>query len=744
MGRFFGRLSLWMFLAITLCVGGCGDSSDSSQDETPAEVVENVPLSEINTIYTGAGEVLFSWLIESVEHGIQAGFGHFVVENTLGRLFDYIINGGEDEEAEKLDEMNSTLESMEAELRLISSELANLANQLQMTETTIVNYITTTQLQDYISSIEALYSANNQTGLMGIANLVQLGSVDQATLQQYVTNYVALNDGKMENYIVRIHGLICPQVSAVPQGVLRNFADHILQNMPPAATGTDGEVLKGNAEAAMAAYQLLEAFFSQIIIYQTEALTVATEISNQLDPTGATASAYMNGTLKPDGTYNLTGSYRQLLTDEIDEFMQTVKYLMVNTIDYRTAAKFRIDLPFMSTQGLAPDVTYASVYARSRFFAAQLMRPFVPDTENADNFGLVASVVIPKNYSPGTMSPVTTMTLELTGPQEGNPDTYTKTLTATNIPGRFPYTQWNHATTECSPDNNWSFYDLNDVADDLPAGTYAIRLVENPDGTMPWVSASTNLGTVAIKYYDPTTFDPSTATTTATDTNTIKFGSTSGRWDWGYSRLSGSPASEWDLTDPPAYLVQEEYVTVSPTTESPSAILNSVDVQLSPYKLKFDWYNWQGAAYYISLPYKVTGAPGDEPGGIASAALYADIGGSYQVKTTTSAPKSAYHISEELWILTAGHMVQWFANDANNGSGEFSGNGWDDKTGDYTFPQNGISSVQYTAGAGQGFEIGGELLGQTGMFYTPTLQGSLNFHWNAQIVYTNTYNVYQQ
>ena len=55
------------------------------------------------------------------------------------------------------------------------------------------------------------------------------------------------------------------------------------------------------------------------------------------------------------------------------------------------------------------------------------------------------------------------------------------------------------------------------------------------------------MGQVSIMYYDPKYFDPDTATTEPTEDNTIKFGAFSGRWNWGYCRLSLSEMSQWDV-----------------------------------------------------------------------------------------------------------------------------------------------------------------------------------------------------
>jgi hypothetical protein len=139
-------------------------------------------------------------------------------------------------------------------------------------------------------------------------------------------------------------------------------------------------------------------------------------------------------------------------------------------------------------------------------------------------------------------------TTSSTGRSFAGYSTVTKTVSPTNIPGRFPYANWtingtSQSTSQSSVDNNWSFYEFS-ADHDLPAGRYAITLVDNNNSNLPWYHTVTDLGTVSVLYYDPS--NPGSGGTLApTATNTFKFGSCSGRWNWGYNRISLSPTAAW-------------------------------------------------------------------------------------------------------------------------------------------------------------------------------------------------------
>jgi len=200
----------------------------------------------------------------------------------------------------------------------------------------------------------------------------------------------------------------------------------------------------------------------------------------------------------------------------------------------------------MNTVGLVHDDSYIMVLARSRFFCAQVINSF------EDTFGLYGAIVTPYDYTTGTGKPVTSLTLKFSGPV-----TFTTTVNAQNIVSQFPYTKWHRdamLVAHASPDQNWSFYDFssfnngisgNYIDPNIPGGTYDVSIVDNGDKNTPWFHTDTTLGRVTVKYYDPNNPTPDTATTSPTDTNTVKFGCFSGRWNWGFNSLSSVYGRGW-------------------------------------------------------------------------------------------------------------------------------------------------------------------------------------------------------
>ena len=84
----------------------------------------------------------------------------------------------------------------------------------------------------------------------------------------------------------------------------------------------------------------------------------------------------------------MSGTFKSLLEDEMDKYLDTVNYLVVNLVDYRNADTYSRDMAYYD-QGLAADNIYLNVLARSRFFCAHIMEIY------EDDFGLYGAIVIP-------------------------------------------------------------------------------------------------------------------------------------------------------------------------------------------------------------------------------------------------------------------------------------------------------------------------------------------------------------
>ena len=738
-------LFLFFSFSIAFFSTGCGDSSVSPQTSSPGNTFTDItkaplhdpPLKIVRAEEGGGG--LFSSVLDLITDGLKEGITDWIGENTTGRILDIIGNkmgiSGSDSE---LDEINEKMVQLQDQLTSIQNQLTSLQNQLTIQGVTLENYISNTSLNTYITEIKAKFDTTDDSGLMYYSTQGSLlepndpdYSTDLALLRSYEATYVSSNTGVLEKDIQGIHDAICPGGSSPLNGVLKDYANNILLN--PSSPNPN----LSDPNNAMAAYSVLETYFAQILNYQTKACIIITEINNYKDPNGNAnlASSYLNGT------------YKTLLKDEIVQYLQTVNYLMVNLADYRGDPNSYINDTQYISHGIARDNTYLMVLARSRFFCAQIMNTFENDN------GLYGAIVTPYDYSPGTNSPVTQITLQFSGPTS-----FTTTVKAQNIQGRFPYTKWNTATAHSSPDNNWSFYDLSTLQNpntnsyfdpNLPAGTYNITLIDNGNTDIPWRHQATNFGQVSIGYYDPNN-PMSPPTNSPTDTNTMKFGCFSGRWNWGFSRINSSFMNVWvvppknTLTLPqasnlPPYMPYSNVTWPNPTlnnlgngssyspTSSTAGVINQFSMVMPSSS-----NNARTLAYTIKLPIIVDPAPGD--GNIASAKIYYNnsVSASYSASEAKASSMTEYNMALlDTNTKDSVYMAQY--NNSNDQSTSHSVNITNKL-------YQGILNFNITEGRTYDINMNGCLYCEP--YNKSTSSGNISMSWYIQVVYTNTYNIF--
>ena len=730
---FFQKLVL--LLLIFLLAAGCGDDAVKGINPQPFPTTgpdtvvpfHDPPLQIIRTgeragrdIIVGAEEEgggLFSALTGFITEGLKEGIIDWIGANTTGRILDIIGNkiglpGSDDD----LDEMNTKMDAIQNQLTDIQTQFTSLQNELSITQVRLENYISNTSLNNYITEISARFDTTDDSGLIYFSQMgsqLDPNSPDYAstisTLQPLVANYVSKNTGVLEKDVQGIHDAICPGSASPLNGVLKDYANNIILNPPtPNKNLTD-------PNNAMAAYLLLETYFSQILNYQTKACIIITEINNYKDPNGVAqlASSYLNGT------------YKTLLRDEVIQYQQTVNYLLVNMSDFRTDPNMYINDTAYTPYGIARDNTHLMLLARSRFFCAQVLKAFEND------FGLYGAIVTPYDYSPGTNTPVSQITLQFSGPV-----TFTTTVNAQNMAGRFPYTKWDSAG-HASPDNNWSLYDFSTIHNpntgnyfdpNIPGGTYNVTLVDNGNTDNPWRHHQTGLGQVTIKYYDPNNPNPLTATTSPTQTNTMKFGCFSGRWNWGFSRINSSYMSTWVLPSQnslflPSYPYGGWLYRPNPTLDnlgsgysySPAATTGGPVNQLS-IVMPQNSSNDKIMAYTIQLPVVA------EPVTGASARLYYtnNVTASYSASEAKAYTMLSYYINLNDSTYMAQHK------DISN----------------HTITLNEPSHGTLDITQGTSYNIGINACLYCQAWYSCTSSGNISMSWYMQIVYDNTYNIF--
>lgn len=711
------RIIIAFCLLLSMSIlSSCGEDNSSPTSTPEALSTATFHDPPLTIVQSSEGGGLFSWLIDLISEGLREGATIWIADNTTGRILDYITNKFFENSTDKaLDEMNEKLEKVFDQLGKIEGTLKELGNQLSIDTNDLKNYLDGMALQTYASTINTMYDTSDTHGLLGLSKFST--TVDQSDptavehLKASVHKFYTDNDPHIRGAITGLHDQVCPDFETL-NGALKDFADKLI------LTKVDPNEMIDPAKA-MAIYQFLESFFARIINFQTKALILVAEFDNYEDPSGATTKAYLDGT------------YKTYLEQEVAQFQRTVNYLMLNLADYRTKENFTADSAYLA-QGLARDEIFLQVFARARFFGAQLLNQF----NAGKGYTLHGAVIVPHDYSPGTQTPVTSLTLKFDGP---NNKSFTKKVTATPMKGRYPYTKWAQHTS--SPDNHWSFYDFDftDFTTDIPAGTYQITLVDHGDENIPWFHTSTDMGQVSIMYYDPELFDPATATMEPTAKNTVKFGAFSGRWNWGYNRLSLSKMAQWDVPKKTTHRNKDNPELIGDTQYYPhkksSGPINQMGLSFSSQEYKGHKY----AEYSLNLPFKVSRAPGDD-NKAASAQIFYIQGGHVMLRNPNEAKayvwyrlidaetKKKTEISTQ--TVTNFRPVRQYTFDYLDVS-----EGLKQKSGT-------TSKITLEPDRDYDLNVDAELAFSAGQYSSSIAYGyaALDLDWNMQVVYMNTYN----
>ncbi|MEI6888705.1 MAG: hypothetical protein WCL03_05445 [Bacteroidota bacterium] len=427
---------------------------------------------------------------------------------------------GDSQQEAEYNNISNQLTTIENELNTINTNLQALAAALSLDFTKLENFAMAEAAQTYFNNIGDLYSSTSNNGLAYFAQTAQ--SIKNGTSgtswndlnifwDQFATNANNNTSGAVAS-ITGLYGLICPNSTELQDGLLAKFAVQVVE------TSNGPAQQYGNVKNTLG---LLENYFTTIINYQFQAVTVYGNVVNKIDTSGSTFNAYLNGT------------FRQQIMGEIAAYIKAVDFISVNLIDFRNQNQFGADMPFMQI-GMAPDTTLLDGLARSRFIAALLMQAV-----NLKYSVVNGTILTPYNLTNGRSTPVTSISGSI-----DNSNAFT--ATAEQYLSIYPYTQW--ADSTASPDNTWNFYSIGDTNLAMSGGEHTV-LLSSSDFFHPWRHEMPIQGTVKVMYYNPNQPDQATATTSPTTTNTMAFGFLSWNWYWGYLRLSMGEESEsyWPL-----------------------------------------------------------------------------------------------------------------------------------------------------------------------------------------------------
>lgn len=507
-------------------------------------------------------------------------------------------------------DVQKELNSINAEIDQLNNEAAGCMKQLAITQVDLTTYINNREVSNYTENIDLYYASTTLKNLLYYSKCAELYCPDNpssspsptvtalpysiptpspipmptwpppsslASVQQSIyssdsncyVNEVTATDSVSNDIYMIYQGISSPK-----EQMLTAFVNEVVLNGPstsgstgsgkktdktgsPKASPSSRSTYAPNATIAnttsqdtvMNAYLLLEKYFLTLYCYQLKGLLIIQNVDNLLDsmkptpPNPSTFSTYMDYVFRP------------YIREELIAYNNAVNYLVVNMVDYRTKDQFNSDNNYLAT-GIAKDSVYYQVLARARILTLQILNSY-----GYDEGGLYGKIIVPANY-PGSgttatpeVSPTVTPTfspapyptplVNLAGSPTPVPSLAPLTQKMITYQSIFPYPSWCRNYVSC--DNNWTVAELYNT--DLPSGTYTLTLNDGGNSITPWIHSKTELGSGTVMYYCPngnsSKYPP---TSQPTDTNTIKFGFFSGRWNFGFEIFCNGPFSYWKVS----------------------------------------------------------------------------------------------------------------------------------------------------------------------------------------------------
>lgn len=430
------------------------------------------------------------------------------------------------------------INQLQQQVAALSSQITQLGQQLSLDVSQLMTYMGALATNMYVGYLrEALDStasdgltyfpktaaAYKSQGLDSTSAKVQqlrAAAVNYA-LQVHPSNGSPVPKYDMKNIITQLNLLIVPQMG-MNNNVVMNYANEIIN----ACKG------KGYTDAASVKilYLMLENYFLALVNYQFQATNIYTNACSLADSTGSDAKNWY------------TQTFATMIRQEIDVFLHSVNYLVVNVYDYRTQNQLMNDLKFANA-GLSENDAIMPSMARAQFVANILYTALgVPCPVVA------GSVITPNKYSDGSGSYINTLSMGAYAPGVSEKEYSVKADSVFGqygVPSQIPNTYYVSGTSAtCYPDNHWNVYNVGKlgVPDNAWSGLgffdkVTVTLKDNGNQN-PWPHSVPVTGQVRLMWYDPS--DPSQVYYSKTSSCTMQFGYFCGYWGWGFPYVSHS------------------------------------------------------------------------------------------------------------------------------------------------------------------------------------------------------------
>lgn len=438
----------------------------------------------------------------------------------------------------KFENVVDQLNEIEIGLDEIEKEIENNRILAQQEITSVLAFIQSEKLEEQCDIVDVAIGDSLPSGLLSMAKIVRTFQADSLNPENrsnmetlanslpdmaYGRIYRSIGDGTMPDAIAQMYSILCPKQN-VGVNAMRSFADLIIPYC-------QGHV--NDETSAMNAYSLLEGYFMKVVIKQLQAAIVYSNFCNLNDPSGKAAKAFFEGYVT------------KIIPNEADKFLEIVDYLAINLMDYRTEKQFLNDMAYVQN-GIAPDILFGKVYARSQFITNLLyaiaQKPYSV---------IGGHIVVPNKYT-------------LDGSGKSVPDSISVKIGQEIVSSKgarqlsqIPYTYWKSTSQDqvCYPDHDWNSYRFatSTSSSVWPGSSQNVVIISN-DTLKPWYhTVKTIKGSITSLYYNP--FDPHKTSTTKNDSCFFQFGYFAASWYWGNLQLinnnksiaAGTPKNVWPL-----------------------------------------------------------------------------------------------------------------------------------------------------------------------------------------------------
>jgi len=391
-------------LVLSSALAGCTASPEATTANPPLERQENPQvLSNEESSFDGK-------LIQFVVEGLATGASQEAGSDAYGNILS-LLGWGTDSDSKRYDAMTKTLTAVETDLIEIKAELSAMKTQLKITEEEIIaNTNDPTAAMTEITTYDDELQGFSEAGVPGKGSRPNILAFADKVESEY----------RIENDVNLIGSAVIPPSSA-KSPVLDNYASLLIDRM--SSQGVD----------LASAYFALETYFSQLVYYQLQGVTLVVEAKTAEAKSGATPV----GT--DAATYYAHFKTHQLVP-EVQNFMDNTWRLILARASLTHTGEF---LP-SEANGVA---------ARAEFLRTQ--------TLGMDHFGLRANAVVTSNHSGELTTATATSADGAVYPA--------KTTTTATVTGPI-YDSWKGKNVVASTDYQILTFDFGAV----PAGTYTV------------------------------------------------------------------------------------------------------------------------------------------------------------------------------------------------------------------------------------------------------------------------------